>query len=114
MYRRTKKKLLGLLETFGRKVQRAQETGTPSAFERLVPQTAMLRHVAEAELAADERQPYEAALTKIEQALGSLPMGTSACQELGMRLSQSVEELRQRTEGIEAKLEEAGATASVK
>lgn len=103
MYRRTKKKLLGLLETFGRKVQRAQETGTPSAFERLVPQTAMLRHVAEAELAADERQPYEAALTKIEQALGSLPMGTSACQELGMRLSQSVEELRQRTEGIEAK-----------
>lgn len=98
MRKQTQQKLLGLLDSCTRKIQRAQKAGTRAAFIAVAQHAALIANVVRAELKPREQQEPLQVLGGVEQALNALPAAPDAalCQETAALLQELTAHLRQQ------------------
>jgi len=98
MRKQTQQKLLGLLDSCTRKIQRAQKAGTRAAFIAVAQHAALIANVVRAELKPREQQEPLQVLGGVEQALNALPVApdVALCRETAALLQELIDHLRQQ------------------
>ena len=98
MRKQTQQKLLGLLDSCTRKIQRAQKAGTRAAFIAVAQHAALIANVVRAELEPREQQEPLQVLGGVEQALNALPAAPDAalCRETAALLLELTGHLHQQ------------------